>query len=126
MFSQAIISKTEKFLNDLLISAYKINASEVHIESFQNKKRIRFRIDRILIDQKKFVKKINEKYQAVIAILKLKSGVSIEEKKLPQDGAIQYRDTTSKIEFDLLVSFLPAQGQNERVVMRLLRKDSIQ
>ncbi len=120
------LSEAEIFVNDILISAYKINSSDVHIESFRDKKRIRFRIDGILIEQKEFTKKINEKYQAVIAILKLKSGARIEEKRLPQDGAIQYRDTTGKIEFDLRVSFLPVQGQNERVVMRLLRKDSIQ
>jgi type IV pilus assembly protein PilB len=44
---------------------------------------------------------------------------------LPQDGALQFKDTSGKIEFDVRVSFLPILGA-ERVVMRILRKDAIQ
>ena len=125
---EQVITETEKteaqnFVTDILTQAYKKNVSDIHIESFRNKKRIRFRIDGILIVQKDFDKKINEKYRAVVAILKLLSGAKIEERRLPQDGAIQF--SSGKIEFDLRVSFLPVQGSSERVVMRLLRKDAI-
>ncbi len=119
------LTEAEIFVNDILINAYKMGSSDVHIESFRNTKRIRFRVDGILIDQKDLLKKINEKYLAVVSILKLRSGAKIEEKRLPQDGALQFKDTSGGIEFDVRVSFLPIHGA-ERVVMRILRKDAIQ
>ena len=65
---------------------------------------------------KKRQEEINERYLAVVSILKLLSG-KIEEKRLPQDGAINFNN--GDIEFDLRVSFLPVQGLSERVVMRI-------
>ena len=117
------LTEAEKFVNDILISADKMGASDVHIESFRNTKRIRFRVDGILINQKELLKKINEKYLAVVSILKILSGAKIEEKRLPQDGALHFK--SGRIEFDVRVSFLPTHGA-ERVVMRILRKDAIQ
>ena len=117
------LSEAEKFVNDILISADNMGASDVHIESFRNTKRIRFRVDGILINQKELLKKINEKYLAVVSILKILSGAKIEEKRLPQDGALHFK--SGRIEFDVRVSFLPTHGA-ERVVMRILRKDAIQ
>ena len=119
------LTEAEKFVNDILISAYKMGSSDIHIESFRINKRVRFRVDGILINQKEFFKKINEKYLAVVSILKLRSGAKIEEKRLPQDGALQFKDTSGNIEFDVRVSFLPTHGA-ERVVLRILRKDAIQ
>ncbi len=80
-------------------------------------------MDGILVDQKKRAQEIEERYLAVVSILKLLSGARIEEKRLPQDGAIAFNN--GEIEFDLRVSFLPVQGGFERVVMRILRKDAI-
>ena len=116
-------TEAENFVTEILTEAYNQGVSDIHIESFRQRKRLRFRIDGILIVQTDYEKKINEKYLAVVSILKLLSGARIEEKRLPQDGAIQF--SSGKIEFDLRVSFLPVQGSSERVVMRLLRKDSI-
>jgi type IV pilus assembly protein PilB len=116
-------TEAEQFVHDLLLSAYKMDSSDIHIESFRVNKRVRFRVDGILINQKEFFKKINEKYLAVVSILKLRSGAKIEEKRLPQDGALQFKD--GNIEFDVRVSFLPTHGA-ERVVLRILRKDAIQ
>ena len=114
----------ELFVTEMLTDAYKRGCSDIHIESFRKKKRLRFRVDGILINQKKFDKEINNRYLAVVSILKLLSGARIEEKRLPQDGAIAFN--SGKIEFDLRVSFLPVQGNAERVVMRILRKDAIE
>ena len=113
----------EIFVSDVLLEAYKKGVSDIHIESFRKSKRLRYRIDGILIVQKKRVKEITDRYSAVVSILKLLSGARIEEKRLPQDGAIAFNN--GKIEFDLRVSFLPVQGSTERVVMRILRKDAI-
>ena len=124
---EQVITETEKteaqnFVTDILTQAYKKNVSDIHIESFRNKKRIRFRIDGILIVQKDFDKKINEKYRAVVAILKLLSGA-----KLKRGVFLKMEQYNFHLEnkFDLRVSFLPVQGSSERVVMRLLRKDAI-
>ena len=114
----------EIFVTDILTEAYKKGVSDIHIESFRKSKRLRYRIDGILVNQKKRQDEINERYLAVVSILKLLSGARIEEKRLPQDGAINFNN--GDIEFDLRVSFLPVQGLSERVVMRILRKDAIQ
>ena len=114
----------EIFVTDILTEAYKKGVSDIHIESFRKSKRLRYRIDGILVNQKKRQEEINERYLAVVSILKLLSGARIEEKRLPQDGAINFNN--GDIEFDLRVSFLPVQGLSERVVMRILRKDAIQ
>lgn len=113
----------EIFVSDILLEAYKMGVSDIHIESFRKSKRLRYRVDGILIAQKKRATEIADRYSAVVSILKLLSGARIEEKRLPQDGAIAFNN--GKIEFDLRVSFLPVQGGFERVVMRILRKDAI-
>ena len=113
----------EIFVSDILLEAYKMGVSDIHIESFRKSKRLRYRVDGILIAQKKRAIEIADRYSAVVSILKLLSGARIEEKRLPQDGAIAFNN--GKIEFDLRVSFLPVQGGFERVVMRILRKDAI-
>ena len=113
----------EIFVSDILLEAYKMGVSDIHIESFRKSKRLRYRVDGILIAQKKRATEIADRYSAVVSILKLLSGARIEEKRLPQDGAIAFNN--GKTEFDLRVSFLPVQGGFERVVMRILRKDAI-
>ena len=116
-------TEAEQFVTSILLDAYKRNVSDMHIESFRTKKQLRFRIDGVLQVQDQYSDEINQRYLATVSILKLLSGARIEEKRMPQDGAIAF--SHNKIEFDLRVSFLPVQGGQERVVMRLLRKDSI-
>jgi type IV pilus assembly protein PilB len=113
----------EIFVTDILLEAYKKGVSDIHVESFRKSKRLRYRIDGVLINQKKKQEEIALRYTAVVSILKLLSGARIEEKRLPQDGAIAFNN--GDVEFDLRVSFLPVQGGFERVVMRILRKDAI-
>ena len=116
-------TEAEEFVTGILMDAYKTGVSDIHIESFRNKRQIRFRVDGVLAEQKKYSGEIKQRYLACVSILKLLSGARIEEKRMPQDGAIAFNH--ENIEFDLRVSFLPVQGGQERVVMRLLRKDSI-
>ena len=116
-------TEAEQFVTAILLDAYKRNVSDMHIESFRKKKQLRFRIDGVLEVQEKYGEEINKRYLATVSILKLLAGARIEEKRMPQDGAIAF--SHKKIEFDLRVSFLPVAGGQERVVMRLLRKDSI-
>ena len=77
-----------KIVSTLLEFAIKLRASDVHIEPLEEKTRVRYRIDGILSDEFNFPK-VNQ--QAVIARLKIISGLDITESRLPQDGRIKIR-----------------------------------
>jgi len=102
------------FLNDLIFNAKQISASDIHIEIFDENARVRLRIDGKLIETN-IVKK--ENYQELINQIKIKSNLDITEKRLPQDGRIEFDD------FDIRVSILPTH-HGEKVVMRLLGRDA--
>ncbi len=109
-----LVSKGNDFLEDLIFEAKHINASDIHIEVYDDKARVRLRIDGLLIE-KNHIKK--ENYLELINQIKIKSNLDITEKRLPQDGRIEYND------FDIRVSILPTH-HGEKVVMRLLGRDA--
>jgi type IV pilus assembly protein PilB len=102
------------FLEDLIFEAKNIQASDIHIEIYEDDVRVRLRIDGQLIE-KNHVKK--ENYLELINQIKIKSNLDITEKRLPQDGRIEYDD------FDIRVSILPTH-HGEKVVMRILGRDA--
>ncbi len=102
------------FLESLIHEARKINASDIHIEVYSNDARVRMRIDGHLIEKNKIEK---EDYAELINQIKIKSKLNITEKRLPQDGRIEYEG------FDIRVSILPTH-YGENVVMRILGKDA--
>lgn len=108
----AINFKTN-FLDGLISDAQLIGASDIHFETFEDGARVRFRIDGLLIEKYKIK---SEDYLELINKIKIKSNLDITEKRLPQDGRIQYGN------FDLRVSILPTL-HGEKVVMRILGKD---
>lgn len=104
---------------DMLISeAFELNSSDIHIEAYEDKARVRFRIDGKLLE--KYLIPRNE-YPALINKIKIKANLDISEKRKPQDGRILYNKHEK---FDVRVSVLPAMF-GEKVVLRLLRKDAI-
>ncbi len=107
-----------KLLQTIFEEAMRTRASDVHIEPQQNALRVRFRIDGVLHVQMDADAKIAS---ALALRLKLKSGLDISEKRLPQDGrfAIQVRDTS----VDVRISTMPTQ-YGESVVMRLLNQNT--
>lgn len=109
-----LVSYGNDFLEDLIFEAKNINASDIHIEIYEDDVRVRLRIDGQLIE-KNHIKK--ENYLELINQIKIKSNLDITEKRLPQDGRIEYDD------FDIRVSILPTH-HGEKVVMRILGRDA--
>ena len=107
-------------LVQLIISeAVQLRASDIHIEPFENRIRIRYRIDGVLVERDNAPKRL---LGALMSRLKILSRLDIAERRRTQDGRI--KATVGEKELDLRVSVIPTtHGQS--VVMRILDKDSI-
>ena len=109
-----------KFVNQVLGDAITLNATDIHLEPFEDELRIRYRIDGVL--QEVSVPSQIKKFQpAIISRVKILSHLDIAEKRLPQDGRIKVR--VKETEVDVRVSVIPML-HGEAVVMRLLRQNS--
>jgi len=108
-----------KLVNLVLSQAVRDNASDIHIESYKDRVKIRKRVDGILYDMYSPPKHVQSK---LISRIKIMAKMDIAEKRLPQDGRIEIRIADKNI--DLRVSTLPT-AFGERVVMRLLDKSSV-
>ena len=109
---------TPDFLEKIIHSAKIIGSSDIHFEPYETQCRIRFRLDGKLTEQ--FVIPISE-YPVIINKIKIKAGLDISEKRLPQDGRISVKKNGE--EFDIRVSSLPTL-HGEKIVLRILSKDS--
>jgi general secretion pathway protein E len=107
-----------RLINALLSEAIKVNASDVHIEPFENHLRVRFRVDGML---REILQPPGNIAPLVISRIKVMAKLDIAEKRLPQDGRISLRVAGRGV--DVRVSTLPS-GHGERVVMRLLDKQA--
>jgi len=108
-----------KLVNLVLSQAVRDNASDIHIESYKDRVKIRKRVDGILYDMYSPPKHVQSK---LISRIKIMAKMDIAEKRLPQDGRIEIRIADKNI--DLRVSTLPT-AFGERVVMRLLDKSAV-
>ncbi len=106
------------FLEKILLSAKDIGSSDIHFEPYEHKCRVRFRLDGKLKEH--FIINLSE-YPVIVNKLKIKAGLDISEKRLPQDGRITIK--TNSGEFDIRVSSLPTL-HGEKIVLRLLSKDA--
>jgi general secretion pathway protein E len=107
-----------RLINALLTQAVKENSSDIHIEPFENRLVIRFRVDGVLrevLQTKRAVAPL------IVSRIKVMSRLDIAEKRLPQDGRISLRIAGRAV--DVRVSTIPA-GHGERVVLRLLDKQA--
>ncbi len=102
------------FLENLIYESKAIGSSDIHFEIFEEEGRIRIRVDGHLIEKYTIVK---SEYLELVNKIKIKSNLDITEKRLPQDGRIEYKD------FDIRVSILPTL-YGEKIVMRILGKDA--
>jgi general secretion pathway protein E/type IV pilus assembly protein PilB len=119
--SQSVLKfESEAYLENLISEAYELKCSDIHIETYENNCRVRYRIDGRLIE--KYVIRKSE-YQAFINKIKIKSNLDIAEKRLPQDGRILYISERTDKKFDIRVSVLPTL-YGEKVVLRLLSKET--
>jgi general secretion pathway protein E/type IV pilus assembly protein PilB len=110
--------KDGNFLESLVKEAQNLRSSDIHIEVYDDKCRIRFRVDGQLIERHKVNK---TEYPTLINKIKIEAKCDIAEKRLPQDGRIRFTVNNSKI--DIRVSILPTL-HGEKVVLRLLGNDA--
>ncbi|KAF0189969.1 MAG: proteinral secretion pathway protein [Desulfobulbaceae bacterium] len=108
-----------RLVNLMFSQAVRDNASDIHIEPYQNSLKIRQRLDGILYDMLSPPKHVQS---ALISRIKIMANLNIAEKRLPQDGRIELKVGNKDV--DLRVSTLPTSF-GERVVLRLLDKSSI-
>lgn len=106
-----------KMVKNLIMEAYRLNASDIHIEPEENYTRVRFRIDGDMVNHTKFD---HEMHSLISTRIKILSGMNIAEKRIPQDGSFQFNYDFRKI--DIRVSSLPTPF-GENIVMRLLGAD---
>ncbi|MGB1125360.1 MAG: GspE/PulE family protein [Phycisphaeraceae bacterium] len=107
-----------KLVNQIIGEAVTGRASDIHIEPFEDRVRLRYRIDGVCHERDRIPKKIQG---SVTARMKVLSGVKIEEKRIPQDGRIKMRISGETIDFR--VSFCPVY-HGESIVLRILRPDA--
>ncbi|GAA3614632.1 GspE/PulE family protein [Flavivirga amylovorans] len=109
---------SSNFLERLLLSAKDIGSSDIHFEPYENTCRVRFRLDGKLKEH--YIIPLEE-YPVIVNQLKIKAGLDISEKRLPQDGRITIKNQMD--EFDIRVSSLPTL-HGEKIVLRILSKDA--
>ncbi|HUO82420.1 MAG TPA: type II secretion system ATPase GspE [Gammaproteobacteria bacterium] len=107
-----------RLINAVLTEAVKENASDIHIEPFENRLVVRFRVDGVL---REVLQSRRAVAPLVVSRIKVMSKLDIAEKRLPQDGRISLRIAGRAV--DVRVSTLPS-GHGERVVLRLLDKQA--
>jgi general secretion pathway protein E len=107
-----------RLINAVLTQAVKENASDIHIEPFENRLVVRFRVDGVL---REVLQSRRALAPLVVSRIKVMSRLDIAEKRLPQDGRISLRIAGRPV--DVRVSTIPA-GHGERVVLRLLDKQA--
>ncbi|REJ83819.1 MAG: type II/IV secretion system protein [Planctomycetota bacterium] len=108
-----------KLVNLIIQEAVNMRASDIHIEPFEDRVRIRYRIDGVLIERDSPPKRL---LPALVSRLKVMGRIDITEKRRPQDGRIKTR--TGGRDFDLRVSVLPTQ-HGQAIVLRILDRDNI-
>jgi general secretion pathway protein E len=108
-----------KLINAMLGEAIKEEASDIHIETFENSLVIRFRIDGVL---REILKPQRKLAALLVSRIKVMAKLDIAEKRVPQDGRISLRIGGRAV--DVRVSTMPA-SHGERVVLRLLDKNAV-
>jgi len=107
-----------RLINAVLTQAVKENASDIHIEPFENRLVVRFRVDGVM---REVLASRRAVAPLVVSRVKVMSRLDIAEKRLPQDGRISLRIAGRAV--DVRVSTIPS-GHGERVVLRLLDKQA--
>ena len=127
---QAQEASVIKLVNDILFEAVRERATDVHIEPYEHRLVVRYRIDGVL-QRANVPETINRFAAAIISRLKIMANMNIAEKRKPQDGRITLKhrapDADGRVtlqEFDLRVSVIPMLF-GEGVVLRILNKSAV-
>jgi len=114
----SVTYNADDFLANLIGEAKNLKSSDIHIESYEHKCRVRIRIDGMMVERY-WLKR--DEYPGLINKIKILSNLDIAEKRLPQDGRINFKHDDHQ--FDIRVSVLPTL-HGEKVVLRLLNNDA--
>lgn len=113
------INDSKHLLLKLIGEAKQLGSSDIHLEPYEHKARVRIRIDGKLIERYELDKK---EYPSLVNKIKIQSNLDIAEKRLPQDGRIFFQ-TEELGRMDVRVSVLPTL-HGEKIVLRLLGNDA--
>jgi len=105
-----------KLVNQILSEAVASRATDIHIEPYRNRVRVRYRIDGILYDVR-VPEQIKILHPAIVSRIKILSNLNVVEKRLPQDGRAIIKIQDKQV--DLRISIIPASF-GENVVIRIL------
>ncbi len=108
-----------RLVNLIIDTAYRMRASDIHVEPMADRVRIRYRVDGVCLEKDNIPKNMQP---ALVTRLKILSGMDIAEKRLPQDGRIKRNIDGQDIDFR--VSSLPG-NHGPSVVLRILRPDAV-
>src|SRR6185295_6338673 len=109
-----------KLVNLIISEAVSLRASDIHVEPFADRVRVRYRIDGVLVERDSPPRRL---HAPLLSRIKIMGSIDISEKRRPQDGRIKMN--VGGKHFDLRVSVLPtAHGQS--IVMRILDRGNIQ
>jgi type II secretory ATPase GspE/PulE/Tfp pilus assembly ATPase PilB-like protein len=116
--SAAADNELVKFVNKIIVDAYNMRASDIHVEPMPGKAKtgIRLRIDGSL---QPFIEVPSHFRQALVTRLKIMCDLDISEKRKPQDGKIKFKKF-GPLDIELRVATIPSAGAVEDVVMRIL------
>ncbi|MFU8848182.1 MAG: GspE/PulE family protein [Opitutales bacterium] len=110
-----------KFVTQILHEALRLGATDIHMEPYEDRMRLRYRIDGILQDIP-VPAGLQELYGAIVSRLKVMAGLNIAERRLPHDGRIAMKRGSRR--YDLRVSILPTR-LGESVCLRVLSRDDL-
>ena len=121
--SDEVIDETSapivRLVHLMITEAVNMRASDIHVEPFEDRVRIRYRIDGVLVERDSPPRRL---LGALLSRLKILANIDIAERRRPQDGRIKV--TVGEKQLDLRVSILPT-NHGQSAVMRVLDKDSI-
>ena len=107
----------QDFVGELVEEAFRVRASDIHLEPSERRCRVRFRVDGKLIERHVVGR---DRYPGIVNRIKIMSNLDIAEKRLPQDGRIMY--SRGDVKFDIRTSVMPTI-YGEKIVLRLLSRD---
>jgi len=117
----AVDATIARFVDQILVEALRLSATDVHIEPYHASIRLRYRIDGIM-QNVPVPEGLRSLHGAIVSRLKIMGGLNIAEKRLPHDGRIAMK--TGGEDYDLRVSIIPTK-HGEAVCLRILGRQSL-
>ena len=103
-------------VNEIILEAYKKRATDIHIEPYRDKVRLRYRVDGVLVDAN-LPDQAKHFLPHILSRIKILANLSITEKRIPQDGSASVK--TAEQQLDLRISTMPTP-RGESIVIRIL------